>query len=79
MNLNGKCLLCISNIPCGQFKREGTYVNLWLIHVDVWQELTQYCKAVIIQLKVKKKKRMSLELAGNPQERSLTEKSRLKS
>ena len=63
----------------GQFKREGTYVNLWLIHVDVWQKLTQYCKAVIIQLKIKKKKRMSLELAGNPQERSLTEKSTLKS
>ena len=22
----------------GRFKREGTYVYLWLIHVDVWQE-----------------------------------------
>ena len=21
----------------GRFKREGTYVYLWLIHVDVWQ------------------------------------------
>ena len=21
----------------GGFKREGTYVYLWLIHVDVWQ------------------------------------------
>ena len=22
----------------GGYKREGTYVNLWLIHVDVWQK-----------------------------------------
>ena len=22
----------------GRFKREGTYVSLWLIHVDVWQK-----------------------------------------
>ena len=22
----------------GMFKREGTYVYLWLIHVDVWQK-----------------------------------------
>ena len=33
---------------------EGTYVYLWLIHVDVWQKLTQHCKAVIHQLKIKK-------------------------
>ena len=26
---------------------------LWLIHVDVWQEPTQYCKAIILQLKNK--------------------------
>ena len=35
-----------------RFKREGTYVHLWLIHVDVWQKPTQYCKAVILQLKI---------------------------
>ena len=34
-----------------QFKREGTYVCLWLIHVDVWQKLSQYCKVIILQLK----------------------------
>jgi len=39
----------------GKFKREGTYVYLWLIHVDVWQKPTQYCKAVIPQLKINKK------------------------
>ena len=33
------------------FKTEGTYVYLWLIHVDLWQKQTQYCKAIILQLK----------------------------
>ena len=40
-----------------RFKREGTSVYLWLIHVDVWQKPTQYCKAIILQLKINKKKR----------------------
>ena len=22
----------------GKFKRDGTYIYLWLIHVDVWQK-----------------------------------------
>ena len=34
-----------------RFYRVGTYVYLWLIYVDVWQKLTQYCKAIILQLK----------------------------
>ena len=29
-----------------RFKREGTNVYLWLIHVDVWQKTTQHCKAI---------------------------------
>ena len=32
--------------------REGTYVYLWLIHVDVWQKSTQYYKAIILPLKI---------------------------
>jgi len=37
------------------FKREGTYVSyLSLIHVAVWQKPTQYCKAIILQLKMNK-------------------------
>ena len=40
-----------------RFKREGTYVYLWLIHVDVWQKPTRFCKAIILQLKSKFKKR----------------------
>ena len=29
----------------GRFRREGTYVYLWLIHVDVRQKPTHYGKA----------------------------------
>ena len=32
---------------------EGTYVYLWLIHVDVWKKPTKFCKAIILQLKIK--------------------------
>ena len=35
-----------------EVQREGTYVYLWLIRVDVWQKPTQYCKAIILQLKI---------------------------
>ena len=35
----------------GRLKREGTYVDLWLIHVDVWQKPTQHSKAIILKLK----------------------------
>ena len=28
--------------------------DLWLIHVDVWQKLTQYCRTIILQLKINK-------------------------
>ena len=40
-----------------RFKREGTYAYLWLIHVDVWQKQSQYCKIIILQLKIKLRKR----------------------
>ena len=36
----------------GKFKR--TCVYLWLIHADVWQKPTQYCKAIVLQLKITK-------------------------
>ena len=36
----------------GRFRREGTDVYLWLIHVAVQQEPTQHYKAIILQLKV---------------------------
>ena len=36
----------------GRFKREGTQVYIWLIHVDIWKRPTQYCKLIILQLKI---------------------------
>ena len=36
------------------FRREGTYVYLWLIHVDVWQRPKKYYKVITLQLKKKK-------------------------
>ena len=35
-----------------RFKRKGSCVYLWLIHVEVWQKSTQYHKAIILQLKI---------------------------
>ena len=29
----------------------GTHVHPWLIHVNVWQKLPQYCKVIRLQLK----------------------------
>jgi len=29
----------------------GTYVHLWLLHVDAWQNPPQYCKGISLQLK----------------------------
>ena len=36
----------------GMSKTEGTHVSLWLMHVDVRQKPTQYCKTIILQLKI---------------------------
>ena len=42
----------------GRRVQEGGYfIHLWLIHADVWQRPTQYCKTIISQLKKKEKKR----------------------
>ena len=30
------------------------HIYLWLIPVDVWHKPTQYCKIIILQLKIKK-------------------------
>ena len=35
---------------------EELCVYLWPVHADVWQKLTQYCEAIIFQLKNKIKK-----------------------
>jgi len=36
-----------------RFKREGINIYLKLIHFTVQQKLTQYCKAIILELKKK--------------------------
>ena len=48
------------------FKREGIYVYLWLIHVEVWQKTAKFYKAIILQLKNKLifKKVQSKEILG---------------
>ena len=38
-----------------KFKSAGTYVYLWLTHVDVWQKANQYCKVIIPQFEKFKK------------------------
>ena len=34
---------------------EGTHIYLWLIHIDEWQKLSQYCNYPPIKKKKKKK------------------------
>ena len=43
---------------------QNNYVYLWLIHVEVWQKTTQFCKAIILQQKNKLKKKTMLVLVG---------------
>ena len=43
----------------GRFKSEGTSVYLWLIHDDVWPKPTQYCKVIILQLKINYKNKQT--------------------
>ena len=55
-----------------RFKREGTYVRLWLILVDAWQKSNQYCKAIIPQLKISKILKISLASVFHGQEMIFT-------
>ena len=32
-----------------RFKMEGIFVYLWLIHIEVWQKTTKFCKAINLQ------------------------------
>ena len=32
---------------------KNQYVYLWLIHIDIWQKPTKFCKAIILKLKNK--------------------------
>ena len=46
-----------------KFKRDRTYICLWVIHADVWQKPIQYCKAIILQLKISKFKKILVKCA----------------
>ena len=35
----------------GAIQDAGTHIHPWLIHVDVWQKPSQYCKVVIFLFK----------------------------
>ena len=51
----GFCLMMQGAQPSalgGRFKKEGPYIHLWLIHVDVWQKSIQHFKAIILHLKI---------------------------
>ena len=54
-----------------RFKREGLYVCLQLIHFTIQQKLTQYCKAIILKLKInflkRKKSTVENKQTKNPQ------------
>ena len=51
------------------------YVCLWLIHVDIWQEPAQYCKAVVLQLKKKCMRVITVDLHYYPSQRQNQERS----
>ena len=38
-----------------EVQKEVIYIYLWLTHVEVWQEATKFCKAIILRLKKMKK------------------------
>ena len=41
-----------NGVTAGNDATETELATLWLIHVDVWQKPTQYCKSIITQLKI---------------------------
>ena len=43
-----------------RFKKEGRYVYLWLIHADILQKPSKFCKLIILQLKIKFKNNILL-------------------
>ena len=39
--------------------------GIWLTHVDIWQKPTQYCKAIILQLKINKSENESCSVMSD--------------
>ena len=49
----GLCIRGMGREIGGRLKRQGIYAYLWLIHVEVFQKTTKFCKAIILRLKNK--------------------------
>ena len=46
--------------------RNGIHINLWLIHVNIWQKPLQYCKVISLQLiKINRGKKRNEKLGGS--------------
>ena len=56
----------------GMFKNQGTCINLWLIHVDVWHKSTRHCKIIILQLKIKWKNKFKTMQMKSKNEKCLS-------
>ena len=41
----------VGRVVGGGFRTGETHVYSWPIHVDVWQNPSQYCKVIVLQLK----------------------------
>ena len=48
---------CVGEGGGREVKREGAYVCLWPIHVDISQKLSQYCNVIILPFKIILKKK----------------------
>ena len=46
-------MLCDNQRGVGRGSRRGIHIPM-LTHVDVWQKPIQYCKVIILQLKINK-------------------------
>ena len=49
----------------GRSKREGIYAYIELVHFVVQQKLIEHCKAIILQLKINVKKRLTIIVISN--------------
>jgi len=49
----GQCSVTAWREEGREIRTEGICVYLWPIHIDVWQKPSQYCKGIILPLKLK--------------------------
>ena len=52
LSLSQKFGIYITCSENSDIQSEGTFIYVWMIHTDVWQKPTQYCKAITLQLKI---------------------------